>query len=104
MTKLELKEWITELACSLDRGDLRLDDIINEVEEVVDKNITEQLTLTGVSTWIKISDQEPPKNIEVLAQCPKGVNYLTSWRTNYAVFRCQRELDSSWDWKWKLID
>ena len=22
MTKLELKEWITELACSLDRGDL----------------------------------------------------------------------------------
>jgi len=49
MTKLELKEWITELACSLDRGDLRLDDIINEVEEVVDKNITEQLTLTDVS-------------------------------------------------------
>tara|TARA_R110002126_G_scaffold135620_2_gene279949 strand:+ start:792 stop:974 length:183 start_codon:yes stop_codon:yes gene_type:complete len=57
-----------------------------------------------VDTWIKISDQEPPKNIEVLAQCPKGVNYLTSWRTNYAVFSCQRELDSSWDWKWKLID
>lgn len=49
MTKLELKEWITELACSLDRGDLKVDELMNEVEEVVDKNITEQLTLTDVS-------------------------------------------------------
>ena len=49
MTKLELKEWITELACSLDRGDLKIDELMNEVEEVVDKNITEQLTLTDVS-------------------------------------------------------
>ena len=48
MTKLELKEWITELACSLDRGDLKIDELMNEVEEVVDKNITEQLTLTDV--------------------------------------------------------
>ena len=49
MIKLELKEWITELACSLDRGDLKIDKLMNEVEEVVDKNITEQLTLTDVS-------------------------------------------------------
>jgi hypothetical protein len=48
-SKLELKEWITELACSLDRGDLKIDELMNEVEEVVDKNITEQLTLTDVS-------------------------------------------------------
>ena len=48
MTKLELKEWITELACSLDRGDLKIDELMNEVEEVVDKNVTEQLTLTDV--------------------------------------------------------
>mgnify|MGYP003651552068 CR=1 FL=1 len=49
MTKLELKEWITELACSLDRGDLKIDELMNEVEEIVDKNVTEQLTLTDVS-------------------------------------------------------
>jgi phosphotransacetylase len=48
MTKLELKEWITELACSLDRGDLKIDELMNEVEEIVDKNVTEQLTLTDV--------------------------------------------------------
>jgi hypothetical protein len=71
MTKLELKEWITELACSLDRGDLRLDDIINEVEEVVDKNITEQLTLTDVSQqrellldfWMKMPNTNKNKNV-----------------------------------------
>lgn len=48
MTKLELKEWITALACSLDRGDIKLDELVNEVEEVIDKNITEQLILSGV--------------------------------------------------------
>ena len=31
-SKLELKEWITELACSLDRGDLKIDELMNEVE------------------------------------------------------------------------
>ena len=62
MTKLELKEWITELACSLDRGDLKIDELMNEVEEIVDKNVTEQLTLTDVSqqrellVWLKKSD------------------------------------------------
>ena len=52
MTKLELKEWITELACSLDRGDLKIDELMNEVEEIVDKNVTEQLTLTDVVSCV----------------------------------------------------
>ena len=63
MTQLELKEWITELACSLDRGDLKVDELMNEVEEVVDKNITEQLTLNDVVksdsellVWLQKSD------------------------------------------------
>jgi hypothetical protein len=78
--------------------------LMSDVEALTIPAVVDMFDLSEASTWIKISDQEPPKNIEVLAQCPKGVNYLTSWRTNYAVFSCQRELDSSWDWKWKLID
>jgi hypothetical protein len=54
MTKLELKEWITELACSLDRGDLKIDELMNEVEEIVDKNVTEQLTLTDVVNCVYV--------------------------------------------------
>ena len=57
MTKLELKEWITELACSLDRGDLKIDELMNEVEEVVDKNITEQLTLTDVVKSLEVFEE-----------------------------------------------
>ena len=70
MTKLELKEWITELACSLDRGDLKIDELMNEVEEVVDKNITEQLTLTDVvKPFFCWRDKIVHKNARCTEQC-----------------------------------
>lgn len=54
--------------------------------------------------WIYVKEQEPPLNTEILAQCPQGINYLTSWRDSYKIFSCQGKQENSCNWKWKQID
>jgi len=62
------------------------------------------LTIPVVSnSFICVKDQEPPKNTELIAQDPKGGNYLTSWRESYKIFMCQNKQEDSSEWKWKQI-
>ena len=78
----------------------------NVVKDLTYVNIQlqKQLTLTDVgSSFICVKDQKPPKNTELIAQDPKGVNYLTSWRESYSIFMCQSKQEDSSNWRWKKI-
>ncbi len=62
------------------------------------------LGLFGVScSFISVSEQEPPHDIELLAKSPTGTTHLCNWRPAYNIFTCQDKSESSWDWSWKLI-
>jgi hypothetical protein len=60
-----------------------------------------ELALTN--NFILVKDQKPPINTELIAQDPKGGNYLTSWRGSYKIFMCQGKQQDSMDWKWKKV-
>ena len=75
-----------------------------ECRRYLKEQLTKQLTLTDVgSSFICVKDQKPPKNTELIAQDPKGVNYLTSWRESYRIFMCQSKQENSSNWRWKKI-
>ena len=75
-----------------------------ECRRYLKEQLTKQLTLTDVgSSFICVKDQKPPKNTELIAQDPKGVNYLTSWRESYRIFMCQSKQENSSNWRWKQI-
>ena len=49
MNKEKLIDSIIELACELDRGDIKLDELVNKAYALVKKDRAEQLILSGVS-------------------------------------------------------
>ena len=49
MNEEKLIDSIIELACELDRGDIKLDELVKEAYALVKKDRAEQLTLTDVS-------------------------------------------------------
>ena len=78
--------------------------VIEAMTEFAKQYHKEQLILSGVgSSFIWVKDQKPPKNTELIAQDPKGGNYLTSWRESYSIFMCQSKQEDSCNWKWKQI-
>jgi hypothetical protein len=48
MNEEKLIDSIIELACELDRGDIKLDELVKEAYALVKKDRAEQLTLTDV--------------------------------------------------------
>jgi len=62
------------------------------------------LSKTSIDSWTKVSDQEPPEHIDVLAKSPEGVVHICSWRKAYNIFTVQGKRESSLDWKWKCIE
>ena len=93
-----LQESITEIKSFGYTSDKVLD-LLNKSKKEI-----EQLRLCGVSnSFICVKDQEPPRNTELIAQDPKGGNYLTSWRESYKIFMCQSKQEDSYEWKWKQI-
>jgi hypothetical protein len=91
-------------AMSFDRPELSNDLVepLNTLSEAISE--VENLSLSGVgSSFICVKDQKPPKNTELIAQDPKGVNYLTSWRESYRIFMCQSKQEDSSNWRWKQI-
>ena len=64
----------------------------------------ENSNISDVSgSFISVSEQEPPHNVELLAKSPTGTIHLCSWRPAYNIFTCQSKGERSWDWEWKLI-
>lgn len=64
----------------------------------------EILDLFNVSdSFISVSEQEPPHNVELLAKSPAGSVHICSWRPACNIFSCQEKSESSWDWSWKFI-
>ena len=55
------------------------------------------------NSWKLVSDETPPANIQLLAENPRGVVHLSSWRSSYHIFACQGKNESSESWKWKTI-
>ena len=83
---------------------MNIEKLMNEISELRAENFALKLNLPVVSnSFICVKDQEPPKNTELIAQDPKGVNHLTSWRESYKIFMCQNKQDNSYEWKWKQI-
>ena len=88
-----MKEQILEIADKLRNGEVDS----NEAQNLL-------LCLFGVSgSFISVSEQEPPHNVELLAKSPTGIINLCSWRPSYNIFTCQAKSERSWDWEWKLI-
>lgn len=88
-----MKEQILEIADKLRNGEVDS----NEAQTLL-------LCLFGVSgSFISVSEQEPPYNIELLAKSPTGTIHLCSWRPACNIFSCQEKSESSWDWSWKFI-
>ena len=50
MNKEKLIDSIIELACELDRGDIKLDELVNKAYALVKKDRAEQLILSGVGS------------------------------------------------------
>lgn len=63
--------------------------------------LKEQLELND--NFIRVSEQTPPENVELLAKSPTGCIHLTGWRPAYNIFTCQGKRESSYDWSWKTI-
>jgi hypothetical protein len=53
MNEEKLIDSIIELACELDRGDIKLDELVKEAYALVKKDRAEQLTLTDVG-WSEV--------------------------------------------------
>ncbi len=53
--------------------------------------------------WISVSEQMPPKNIELLVKAPDGLIHLANWRESYNIFTCQNKDESSYDWQYMKI-
>jgi hypothetical protein len=53
--------------------------------------------------WISLSEQHPPKDVELLVKSPRGVVHLASWRGSYNIFTCQGKNESSYDWQYMQI-
>lgn len=75
---------------------MKVYDQTHDVDEVVDNIIT-------LFDFILVSDETPPKNIEILAKSPSGTIHLTSWRDAYDIFCCQCKRESTYGWSWKHI-
>ena len=73
------------------------DDVAMALEEI--KTILHR----DINTFVRVLDELPPLNVEVIAQSPDGVNHITSWRESYGIFMSQSKGEDAWDWKWKLI-
>lgn len=57
----------------------------------------------GQSKWVAVSEQTPPKNIDLLAKCPEGHIHICNWREAYNIFTVQTKDESSFDWQWMEI-
>jgi hypothetical protein len=91
-----------EILLAVENNVLIQNDMSNEIGVL--KDSVKNLALSGVgSSFICVKDQKPPKNTELIAQDPKGGNYLTSWRESYSIFMCQSKQEDSYNWKWKQI-
>lgn len=53
--------------------------------------------------WKYVSEETPPKEVELLAKCPEGIIHICSWREGYRVFTCQCKKEDSSDWQWIQI-
>lgn len=53
--------------------------------------------------WISVSEQIPPKNIELLVKAPDSLIHLSIWRESYNIFTCQNKDESSYDWQYMKI-
>ena len=79
-------------------------DLESQIQHLINIEQAKQLTLTNVvSSFICVKDQKPPKNTELIAQDPKGIKHLTSWRESYRIFMCQSKQEDSSNWRWKQI-
>lgn len=76
-----------------------------EVEEItraleIGFNFAEELSKPK---WVTVSEQTPPKNIDLLAKSPEGLVHITNWREAYDIFTVQTKDESSFDWEWMQI-
>lgn len=71
-----------------------------EDAKVVNKNAL----LADVSgCYCKVSEKEPPHNVELIAKAPNETKHLTSWRPEYGIFCCQHKKESAFDWEWLVV-
>ena len=71
MNEEKLIDSIIELACELDRGDIKLDELVKEAYALVKKDRSEQLTLTDVGCSFC---EEIPKSSFYLGQTCEQCN------------------------------
>lgn len=70
--------------------------IVNELDALFAKHIVSR-------SFICVSEQTPPENVELLVQDSYGNKHLTSWRKAYSIFSCQNKTESAEDWLWTQI-
>jgi len=103
MNKKDIKKTITDLFdskinavcedpyCGVD---------IEGKEEFIDK-VVEFIEYNNGFKYV--SEETPPKYVDLLTMDPKGNYHITSWREAHNVFSCQNKFDSSYDWKWRKL-
>lgn len=57
-----------------------------------------------LNRWTRVSEQEPPSGVEVLAKSPEGLIHLINWRPAYKIFACQNKEESAYGWFWKTVE
>lgn len=62
----------------------------NDETVQVFSNLKETLNIyrkqNKINEFVSVSEQEPPKDIELLVKSPSGTIYLSNWRPSYSIF------------------
>jgi hypothetical protein len=77
---------------------------VQHFPDMLDRIEKEALRMNDIkNTFIAVSAQQPPRDIELLAKSPSGTIHICQWRPEYDIFTCQTKIEKSWNWEWKLI-
>ena len=99
--KKEILELLSNHKMMVDNwNDALFEDDFKKVAEELNALFAERIVSRS---FICVSEQTPPDNVELLVQDSYGNKHLTSWRKAYSIFSCQNKTESAEDWLWTQI-